>query len=229
MLAVVAFSGSVMAAGPITIGSFENGPAANYTTLLNGSDIDGWTVTGTDVDWVRNDLWPAKDGSYSVDLNGWGKGGVEQTFATNLNSTYVVQFWMSANPGNCVLYNTGAASCSPDVKDMTVQATGGLANTYHYDTLTATGWADQAYSFKATGANTTLSFGSTIAGAFGPAIDAVTITETVATGAQCKNDGYLNMVDASGVTFKNQGACVSFYAKSGATPIGPAATPTPTP
>ena len=28
------------------------------------------------------------------------------------------------------------------------------------------------------------------------------------------------MVDAHGIAFKNQGACVSFYAKSGATPIG---------
>ena len=28
------------------------------------------------------------------------------------------------------------------------------------------------------------------------------------------------MVNAVGIAFKNQGACVSFYAKSGATPIG---------
>ena len=33
-------------------------------------------------------------------------------------------------------------------------------------------------------------------------------------------DGWKTMFDASGNSFRNQGACVSFYAKSGATPIG---------
>jgi len=229
MAALVVLTGSVLAASSFTNGSFEGGPAANYTTLASGSTaIPSWIVTGTDVDSVRNDLWPAADGSYSVDLNGYGPGGVEQTFATNANSMYVVQFWMSGNPGDCVTYNL-PGTCSPADKAMTVHATGGPTNTYHFNTadkgntLGNMMWADEAYSFKATSATTTLSFASTIAGAYGPAIDAVTITETVATGAQCKNDGWQNMFNSDGVAFKNQGACVSFYAKSGATPIGPAA------
>ena len=44
--------------------------------------------------------------------------------------------------------------------------------------------------------------------------------QAAATGAGCKDDGWRTMSDASGNPFKNQGACVSFYAKSGATPIG---------
>jgi choice-of-anchor C domain-containing protein len=229
LVALVAVTGSALAASPFTNGSFEGGPAANYTTLTPGGSvaIDGWTVTGTDVDWVRNDLWPAKDGSYSVDLNGFGQGGIEQTFATNVNSTYAVQFWMSGNWGDCVTYNTDPAWCSPSNKTLTVSATGTAPASYGFDTAAIQNnggdmkWQDNLYTFKATSASTTLRFASTTAGAFGPAIDHITVTETVSlTAANCKADGWQAMKDASGVTFKNQGACVSFYAKSGATPIG---------
>ena len=54
----------------------------------------------------------------------------------------------------------------------------------------------------------------------GPALDDVTTTETVVGGAQCKSGGWKTMDDADGTPFKNQGDCVSFYATSGATPIG---------
>ncbi len=69
-----------------------------------------------------------------------------------------------------------------------------------------------AYTFKATGTETTLSFASTTDGAFGPAIDNIVITETLATGANCKNSGWKTMVDSAGTSFRNQGDCVSFYA-----------------
>ena len=39
-------------------------------------------------------------------------------------------------------------------------------------------------------------------------------------GADCKHDGWQTMSDDLGNPFKNQGDCVSFYATSGATPIG---------
>ena len=112
---------------------------------------------------------------------------------------------------------------------MTVSAPGGLMTTFEYNTATKGNslgnmmWEEQGYSFKATSANTTLTFASTIDGAFGPALDKVIVTEVVATGAQCKDEGWKTFVDESGnALYKNQGACVSFYAKSGATPIGPA-------
>ena len=70
----------------------------------------------------------------------------------------------------------------------------------------------QAYTFKATGTATTLTFTSTTAGAFGPALDNVRITETLATGADCKKGGWQTMVDRYGTAFRNQGDCVSFYA-----------------
>ena len=111
---------------------------------------------------------------------------------------------------------------------MTVNATGGPTNTYSFDTdfFHNSGidmkWQDNLYTFKATSPTTTLRFASTTRGAFGPAIDHVTFTETVSlTAANCKADGWKSMVNTdTNLAFKNQGACVSFYAKSGATPIG---------
>ena len=41
------------------------------------------------------------------------------------------------------------------------------------------------------------------------------MTETIATGAKCKNDGWVSMLDSAGNAFKNQGDSVSFYATKG--------------
>ena len=194
LVALVALSGSVMAASAFTNGSFETGPVANVGA---GSTIGAWAVSGGDVD--HTDIWTAKEGNKSVDLNGFGPGAIEQTFATTINSTYVVQFWMSGNPGTHEQYPNGAES--PSKKTMTVSARVGRRSPYSFDTAAKGNtfadmkWADKAYSFKATGATTTLRFASTTAGAFGPAIDFVTITETVADRRDCKNDGWKDMLD----------------------------------
>jgi hypothetical protein len=76
-------------------------------------------------------------------------------------------------------------------------------------------WAPQTYEFLATSASTTLTFTSTTAGAFGPAIDAVAVTEDAAEKDDCKNGGWESMLDTSGNSFKNQGDCVSFFATKG--------------
>ena len=55
-------------------------------------------------------------------------------------------------------------------------------------------------------------------------IDNVIVTQVATTGASCKDGGWAtnNYIDGSGnaVTFKNQGQCVSYFATSGAVPIG---------
>ena len=56
-------------------------------------------------------------------------------------------------------------------------------------------WQCRMYTFKATSSSTTLTFTSTTAGAFGPALDQVVVTETAATGANCKDDGWRNMFE----------------------------------
>jgi len=76
-----------------------------------------------------------------------------------------------------------------------------------------------------TSASTTLSFISTTAGVFGPAIDNVVVTETVPTKDDCKQGGWQTMIDTAGNAFKNQGDCVSFFATKGKNPgaLAPAA------
>jgi choice-of-anchor C domain-containing protein len=216
VVALVALTGSVMAAPLFANPGFETGPTGT-TTLQGGSTaITGWTVTGTDIDSLDG-YWQNAEGTKSLDLNGFGPGGIEQTFPTTIGATYVVTFSMSGNPGDCVQFNNGV--CSPTNKTMTVNATGGTLATYSYDTAaTINNFADMkwqvptAYTFKATSTSTTLSFASTTAGSFGPALDNVVLTQTVATGANCKKGGWQTMVDSAGTSFRNQGDCVSFYA-----------------
>lgn len=78
------------------------------------------------------------------------------------------------------------------------------------------------YSFVAPSASTTLSFAADPSNTTncGAALADVTLTETAATGAQCKNGRWQTMHEPDGTAFKNQGDCVNFYATSGDTPIG---------
>jgi hypothetical protein len=60
-----------------------------------------------------------------------------------------------------------------------------------------------------------LTFTSTTAGAFGPALDNVVVTEVVPTKNDCKDGGWVSMIDNQGNSFKNQGDCVSYFATGG--------------
>ena len=223
---------STVLAASFTNGSFENTDGTYAGVSLgfepNATNIPGWTTgaTGT-VDWIYN-YWPAEQGSYSLDLNGSNNstgtyaGSVSQTFDTVAGQEYFVSFWMSGNP-----YPNG-----PTTKTMTVQATGGAVQSYSYDilangtTLTDMHWVDMGYTFTASGSSTTLTFASTTAGTSyaGPALDNVTVTAIATTGASCKNGGWETntYLDANNnpITFSNQGQCVSYFATSGAVPIG---------
>jgi choice-of-anchor C domain-containing protein len=214
----LALAGTVLAAG-ISNGSFESGNYVDggfgFQTLAAGSTtITGWTVGGAGVDWIST-YWTAQDGNMSLDLNALLPGSISQTFATSPNNTYAVQFYLAGNPAS-----------GPATRSLTVSATGATSQAFTFDmtgtSLTAMGWAVQQYNFVATSASTTLTFTADAANTtpYGPALDNVTVTETAATGAMCKNGGWRTMHDTSGTPFKNQGACVSFYATSGQTPIG---------
>lgn len=216
-VASMAFVGSASAAftGP-TNGSFED----NGTYADNGSgfqqldapntSIDGWSVDAGSVDWI-GDYWAAPDGDMSIDMSGADAGTLSQTFDTTIGNTYTVVFLMSGNPAG-----------PPTVKTLEVSATGGTTGLYTHDTtgtdLTTMVWAPKTYTFLATSATTTLTFTSTTAGAFGPAIDAVAVTEDVAEKDDCENGGWASMLDTSGNSFKNQGDCVSFFATKGKNP-----------
>ena len=54
--------------------------------------------------------WQNAEGTTSLDLNGFGQGGIEQTFETKLNATYVVEFSLSGNPGTNEQYPNGTGA-----------------------------------------------------------------------------------------------------------------------
>jgi choice-of-anchor C domain-containing protein len=214
MVASLALAGSALAVNGFTNGGFETGTYSDsgpgFQTLNAPSTaIDGWTVTAGSVDWIGT-YWQPQEPRMSLDLDGNAAGTITQTFATTANNTYVVQFWLSGNPDGGL-----------GTKTLTVNATGGSTDSYSF-VVTSTvsrenmGWLLQsAYTFVATSASTTLTFTSTTAGAYGPALDNVTVVETAATGASCKKGGWMTMHDSLGNMFKNQGDCVSFYATGG--------------
>ena len=152
---------------------------------------------------------------------------------TTVGKTYVVTFALSGNPDG-----------GPSVKTLTVSATGAATTAFSFDTAAAGSsradmkWSTRTYSFVATSAITVLTFTSTTASAFGPALDAIVATESGSSGsggnggsggtggssgtsaaggpgAKCKNGGWHTMVDSRGHHFKNQGDCVSYFATKG--------------
>jgi choice-of-anchor C domain-containing protein len=212
-VAAVALAGASLAFSGPTNGSFESG---NYVDnsfgfeQVNAGDtsIDGWSVDSGSVDWIGA-YWTAQDGSMSIDLSGADAGTISQTFATTIGNTYTVSFGLSGNPAG-----------PPTVKTLDVSATGGTLSSYTYDASAnalpnTMNWTTATYSFLATSASTTLSFISTTATAFGPAIDNVVVTETVPVKNDCKHGGWQTMIDNTGGHFKNQGDCVSYFATGG--------------
>jgi choice-of-anchor C domain-containing protein len=217
-VASLSIAASAFAFSGITNGSFEDGPFSGgwWDTLPAGStNITGWTIESGTVD-LTGSYWPASDGSRSIDLSGNGPGAMSQALATTVGNTYTVTFDLSGNP-----------VCGPAVKTGTVSATGGSTDALSYDTgaagntLSDMKWVRQTYSFVATVASSTLTFTSTTGTSCGPAIDNVVVAETAppppvggepATAADCKDGGWIALVDGAGNHFKNQGDCVSYVA-----------------
>ena len=233
-IAVFAVSGMAMAS-TFTNGAFSGLSGVGFETLCAGTSsataISGWTVSSGSVDWISS-YWSNPAGTAnSLDMNGSTPcsplaGTITQTFATTVNSTYFVSFALSGNP---VCGELGIPS--PATKTLYVSSSAANAPTtaYSFDTATAGNtpsnmdWQTTGYSFVASGDSTTLTFAAdpTNASACGPALGDVSISETAATGANCKDGGWQAMFESNGTPFTNQGDCVSYYAISGDTPIGP--------
>jgi choice-of-anchor C domain-containing protein len=156
----------------ITNGSFEQ--FSGVGTSAGSTTITGWTVTGSDVDRVASSGWQSGDGSYSLDLNGFHPGGVQQVLATTPGVQYTVGFELSKNPGNTD-HATALVSAA------------GSSQSYTFSDANSSGdmkWSQQSFTFVATGTSTTVSFASTYptdaTGGFpvnaqGPALDEVVI------------------------------------------------------
>lgn len=218
-IAAVALLGTALAFGGVQNGSFEDGAPSigGYKPVNAGSnDITGWAVDAA-VDYIGT-YWTAATGARSLDMNATApgsaaRGKVSQVLDTVVGATYDVSFALSGNP-----------VCDSGAKVLRVEATGAAAADYTFNTATegnSTGdmkWRSESYSFVATGTSATLSFASQTDGNCGPALDDVSVTETLppppvpASADECKKGGWQSLTDHLGNGFKNQGDCVSYVA-----------------
>jgi choice-of-anchor C domain-containing protein len=160
-------------AAQVVNGSFENGqdPGVSWLFLSSGSNVmDGWLVSFGTVEYIGG-WWQASDGVRSIDMNGNTRGQISQSIVTTPGETYD----MSGNPDG-----------PPVLKQLTVTADGGQAQSFSYDTSLAgttradMRWETKKYTFTATGSITLLAFTSDVEGwVFGPALDNVRLLENV--------------------------------------------------
>lgn len=163
---------------PLINGDFENsslvGNPAYFTLAAGSTAINGWTVGGQGIDYIKN-YWQDANGNYSLDLSGTGSGSISQTFDTVVGHTYQVTFAMAGNPDDM----TG-----PELIKQ-LRAIAGNFNDlflFHHNvnsnSKTNMGWIEQSFSFTALANQTTLSFTSMENSAYGPALDNVRVADT---------------------------------------------------
>ncbi|MCO5996391.1 choice-of-anchor C family protein [Actinoallomurus rhizosphaericola] len=162
--------------------SFSNGgfespvvPANAFTTFITGDRLGAWKVVSGNVDLVGSGFWQAAEGNQSVDLDGDVSGTIEQSVPTRPGGCYTLTFSLAGNPEG-----------GPAVKEGFLRVTQHGVNrpagqrSFAFDTTGKTrmdmGYVPQRFRFRALGPAVTLAFGSSTAGAFGPVIDAVSVT-----------------------------------------------------
>jgi choice-of-anchor C domain-containing protein len=143
---------------------------AHANLIQNGSFEEQFQLWAYGVvDWYGG--WPAKDGNISIDLNGTSPSWISQSFATVSGQWYQVNFWLSGNSDDGV----------PGVKTGYVSAGSVSSFPFSFDTTghnihgASALWVSESFLFNATGTITTLTFGSTTDGSYGPVIDLVSV------------------------------------------------------
>lgn len=170
-------------AAPFTNGDFEQGTDPGSQTQLSAgsTDITGWTVlnyrnaSGSDVTYVGS-AWAAQNGSRSVELAGSNFGGIQQTFDVVDGQEYKVSFYLSSDVFGperdgfeALLRATVQSGSNLTSEDFSFERQDGSS-------ASNPGWVLQTFSFVAEGTNATLTFVGLNEGAFGAAIDNVSIT-----------------------------------------------------
>ena len=152
-------------------GSFEEGPEPHpvngFTTLPQGSTvIKGWEASQGEIDYVGS-FWVPADGQRSIDLNGYVRGSIRQTFKTRKGQLYRVTFAMA-----------GVLQQPPAVKRLRVSAAESSAE-FEFDSTGRSvkdmGWTTGSWDFRAVAEETTLEFSSLVEGANDPALDSVSV------------------------------------------------------
>ena len=220
VLAVLLFGAQTVSAQVLN-GSFEDGddPGAFANLIPGDTDITDWTVVSGSIDYIGS-YWVAADGDRSIDLNGVEAGAISQDLPTVVGATYDVTFMMSGNPAG-----------GPALKELSVTSTSTSSQVFSYTTgansLGDMMWEPRVYSFVADASTTTLQFTSLIDGAFGPALDDITIVETLPPPppppsggcSTSSSSGSISIVNGI-VIVANQSGCISNTTSSSASTGG---------
>ena len=206
VVALVALSGSVMAAGPVfSNGSFETGtyvPDVRGTglrpsrRLAEARAIDGWTVTKGNVDWTGQ-------------VSGRPPRARRASTSTALRHAPAPSARPSPRRQQHLRRHRSSLSGNPDnarrrrsaVKTMTVEAAGTPRSRTRYNTSTQVArrshehGLDQGLHVRGEELQHDADLHQHDRQRLGPAIDNVGITQTLATGADCKKSGWQTMVD----------------------------------
>jgi hypothetical protein len=133
---------------------------SSYTTY--SSSFGPWVVTQGNVDLIGS-LWQAPaTGQGSVDLDGSQIGGIKQSIATDLGTSYLLSFEMSGNSKG----NTVFPGIVNPVKTVEVFWNGSLAGTFTYDTAAMGNtyadmkWVGESLTLNGTGTLADLEFRS---------------------------------------------------------------------
>jgi choice-of-anchor C domain-containing protein len=179
LAAVLALVVETGIAAPFQNGDFEVGGGCGNLYDVTGTTLTGWTVSTGNIDWEAAPScggWAPSSGTHSLDLvgQGFGYGGIQQTFDTVPGVTYLVLFDLAGNPG------------LPVVKPLAVTVNGVVRN-FTFDTTGRTaldmGWTTKSFTFVASSASSTISFVSDVSGLggannAGAALDNVRIAPT---------------------------------------------------
>lgn len=183
LLSVFGFAVGAARAIPIALinGDFENPVVGGNFQTINGPDttsLPGWTVLGS-IDHIGS-YWTAASGLESLDMNGFfAAGTIQQSISFSSAGKAVVSFMLAGNPDN-----------APQVKTLQVELIGsGGPQVYTFDitgkTHTDMGWVAETAVFNISTIGSYLLQFSSIndpSGAFGPALDNVSVAESVPDG-----------------------------------------------
>lgn len=182
LLSMFAFSPAF--AAPFTNGDFEQGTDPGSQTQLSAgsTDITGWTIldfknkpADSDVTYIGS-AWAAQNGSRSLELSGTNFGGIQQTFDVVDGQEYKVSFYLSSDvfgpereSFEALLRASVQSGSNLTSEDFSFEREAGSS-------ASNPGWVLHTFSFVAEGTDATLTFVSLREGAFGAAIDNVSIT-----------------------------------------------------
>ncbi|MGH7950631.1 MAG: LamG-like jellyroll fold domain-containing protein [Limisphaerales bacterium] len=181
------FGGALTSTAVVWANGFENVNGSPTVAGMTGS-VAGWTIVSGDIDLLGPDNGAHSipyEGSYFIDLNGWGPGEISTNIPTIPGVNYALNFAYTRNPDSGVI---------PEA-DVSINGTL-LTNvvTDYTNTDSNLDWHLMSAPFTATSSSTLLDFTATSPGASGVLLDAVSLTTNVAINASTSDSLQFNTV-----------------------------------